>query len=112
MGILDIAQAGLVILVVAFVAVIGAIAISVVYGQGGARIFTRMQETDSIPADNDAYWKLGIFYFNPSDPSLFLLERFGVGWTINWARPAVWMIIAASVLVTAIFTWGIFSVMG
>ncbi|MDO4443020.1 MAG: DUF5808 domain-containing protein [Slackia sp.] len=43
-----------------------------------------------MPIDDDAHWKLGIFYFNPDDPSIWLPERFGIGWTVNFARPAAW----------------------
>ena len=39
--------------------------------------------------------KLGIFYCNPDDASLFLPERFGIGWTFNLARPAVWALLAS-----------------
>ena len=44
-----------------------------------------------------------MFYCNPDDASLFLPERFGVGWTLNWARPAVWAIVAGGFMVTAAF---------
>ena len=73
------------------------------YGQNGARLLTRMSEADSMPSDDDRYWKLGIFYYNPDDASLFLPERFGIGWTINWGRPAAWALTAGFVLVTAAF---------
>lgn len=100
MGLVGLMQAAVAIMVGALVIVIGAIAIAIVYGQGGSRLFARMQESDEMLADNDQYWKLGIFYFNPEDSSLFLLERFGIGWTINWARPAAWAIIVGGLVVT------------
>jgi hypothetical protein len=35
-----------------------------------------------------ANWKLGIFYFCPSDPRIFVPKRMqGFGWTLNLARP-------------------------
>lgn len=40
---------------------------------------------------------------NRGDTSLFLPERFGIGWTINWGRPAAWALTAGFVLVTAAF---------
>ena len=33
-------------------------------------------------------WKLGVFYFNPTDKRLFLPKRSGLGITINFAHPA------------------------
>ncbi|WP_449138255.1 DUF5808 domain-containing protein, partial [Slackia sp.] len=53
----------------------------------------------SLLRDNDRYWKLGVFYFNREDPSLFLPGRFGIGWTMNWARPAAWAVLAGLVIV-------------
>jgi len=102
-GVVTIMQAGVFIMIGALIAVVGAIGIAVVYGQGGSRVFVRMQASDTIPADDDRFWKLGIFYVNKDDPSLFLLERFGVGWTVNFGRPAVWVILALFVLITVAF---------
>lgn len=110
MGIIPLMQAAAIIMIGVFVIVIGALAISVVYGQGGARLFARMQESDALLADNDEHWKVGIFYFNKQDPSLFLLERFGVGWTINWARPAAWAIILGFIGITVAFIAAIIAI--
>lgn len=74
---------------------LGAIILSVTTGQGGSRIKNNSNaSTDGaiMNRDDDAHWKLGIFYFNREDPSLFLEKRFGVGWTINLARPLAWII--------------------
>lgn len=103
MGIITFMQSAVFIMIGALVAVIGAIAISVVYGQGGARVFARMQASDKLLADDDRYWKLGVFYYNPQDSSLFLLERFGVGWTVNFARPAIWAIMVGFTVLTVAF---------
>lgn len=31
-------------------------------------------------------WLWGLFYVNQEDPRLWVLQRYGVGWTINWAH--------------------------
>ncbi|MCL2808051.1 MAG: DUF1648 domain-containing protein [Coriobacteriia bacterium] len=103
MGVVTLMQAAVFIMVCSVIAVIGGLAIAVVYGQGGSRVFARMQSSDKIPTDEDRFWKLGIFYVNKDDPSLFLLERFGVGWTFNFGRPAVWVIIALFIVITVGF---------
>ena len=36
--------------------------------------------------DDDRYWKGGLFYYNPQDPSIFVEQRFGVGWTVNFGN--------------------------
>ncbi|MEC0264811.1 DUF5808 domain-containing protein [Paenibacillus anseongense] len=43
------------------------------------------------------HYKLGIFYYNPDNKSIFVPKRLGLGWTINFARPISWMIILAIV---------------
>lgn len=77
---------------------IAVIVLSFKTGQGGSRIRTNIvttgENTNSI-RDDDEHWKLGIFYANKDDPSLFLEKRFGIGWTINLARPLVWVLFVA-----------------
>ncbi len=103
MNLITLGQAAVLVMAASLVLCVGAIAVSVVYGQAGSRVFRRMQGADALLADDDEHWKLGVFYWNPEDPSLFLPERFGVGWTCNFARPAVWAIMAGGLLLTAAF---------
>jgi uncharacterized membrane protein len=42
----------------------------------------------------DAKWKTGAFYWDRSDPSIFVEKRTGIGFTLNWAHPVSWLIIA------------------
>jgi len=41
----------------------------------------------------DKYWKLGIFYFNPDDAALFVERRFALGYTVNFAHRAAWLLL-------------------
>ena len=91
-GFIGLGQAGVVIMILCIPVVVGAIALSVVYGQAGSRMFKRMQDEETLLADEDEHWKLGVFYFNPGDASFIVPERFGVGWTMNFARPAAWAV--------------------
>lgn len=45
------------------------------------------RSSDSTP---NSCWKLGIFYFNPADPAVFVLQRFGIGYTLNFASGWAW----------------------
>src|SRR5699024_9694244 len=84
---------------VAFV-LIAVIVLSIKVGQGGSRV--KVQEDmdgDVIERDDDEHWKLGIFYFNPQDPALFVEKRFGVGWTNNFARPLSWVLLGLIILI-------------
>lgn len=77
-------------------------------GQGGSRIKLSDDVDDGkIDFDHDKYWKLGQFYVNKNDPSIFVEKRFGVGWTCNWAHPLSWLfligVITIPILMTLLF---------
>lgn len=51
-------------------------------------------------------WKAGIFYWNPSDPSILVPKRFGIGYTVNFANKWSWVtlvVLLAVVLVPILF---------
>ncbi len=41
----------------------------------------------------DEHWRLGVLYFNPEDSALFVEKRFGIGYTLNFARGTSWFIL-------------------
>jgi len=52
---------------------------------------------------NTDNYKWGLFYFNPDDTRVIVPKQIQwMGWTLNFARPATWIIIIAFVVV-AIF---------
>jgi uncharacterized membrane protein len=58
--------------------------------------------------DDDAKWVLGLYYYNPSDPALFVEKRVGIGYTVNFAKPAAWVFtigILAAVVAILIFSF-------
>lgn len=72
-------------------------------GQGGSRVKIQTGVNgEKINRDDDRYWKLGIFYFNPNDPALFLEKRFGSGWTVNFARPLAWVFLFLPIVIVII----------
>jgi len=74
--------------------VVASIVLSFAVGQGGSRIKLSGKDGRFISArDDDKYWKLGTFYYNPDDPALFVEKRFGIGWTSNFARPMTYVFI-------------------
>jgi len=54
----------------------------------------------SYPGDGmpDSCWKLGLFYYNPDDAALFVEKRIGFGYTINFARPSAWIVLALTLI--------------
>lgn len=67
--------------------------------------FARPGQPDDGDRSPDAAWKLGLIYYNPDDPALWLEKRFGVGYTLNFGRPAAWWIIGATLAATAALVW-------
>ena len=103
MELVSLGQAAFFVMLLAMPIVVGSLVIGVVYGQAGSRVFKRMQGSDALLADDDEHWKFGIFYVNPDDLAFVLPERFGVGWTFNYARPVTWVIVVGGFLVTVAF---------
>ncbi len=80
--------------------VVAALVLSVTTGQGGSRLRTAHSKTGKlINRDEDRFWKLGMFYYNPDDPAVFVEKRFGIGWTNNFAQPLSWVLLIGAVLV-------------
>ena len=52
-------------------------------------------EGDGTP---DERWIGGIFYYNPQDRALWVEKRMGIGWTLNFARPASWLLLGGVVV--------------
>ena len=100
-----------IMMAVAFAIVAAVLVISVKMGQSGARISAEAPE-GSMARDDDELWKLGTFYCNREDPSVFVPKRFGVGWTINIANPRTWLVVALFVAVTVLFVWGSYKIAG
>lgn len=46
----------------------------------------------------DEHWKWGVFYYNPDDPALLVEKRFGIGYTMNFARSLAWIILGLTLL--------------
>lgn len=102
-GVFSLPQVLPLIVVMIAVALVANLGVTVAYGQNGARLLQKVDASEGMPSDDDRYWKLGVFYWNVGDASLFVPARFSVGWSINWGRPAAWAILVAFVLVTVAF---------
>lgn len=61
--------------------------------------FVRVKKPSGAVLDDDSKWILGMFYFNPQDPALFVEKRTGIGFTMNNARPLAWVIILGLILI-------------
>lgn len=90
-GIITLQQLGIAALILAVFSMFELAALMVVYGQNGVKLIDASKKW-ALGAESDC-WKLGIFYVNKDDLHLFIAQRFGVGWTINFARPAAWILL-------------------
>ena len=90
--------AGLLPLVFVFVLVV--IVVLARLGQGGSRMSGGAEGSGSTVAQPvgdrtlDRCWKLGLFYFNRDDSAVLVEKRFGLGYSLNFARPTAWIILS------------------
>lgn len=85
---------------------VSTIALSIYTGQGGSRI--KLQEGNEenetlMDRDDDRHWKLGMFYYNPNDPAVWVEKRFGIGLTVNFGRPMGIIILVGLIGFIAVF---------
>lgn len=88
------------------VATAGLVVVTVRIGQGGSRLRlgegANRTDGDVVNRDDDRSWKLGMFYVNREDPSMFVQKRFGIGWTVNFGRPAAVGLFVGFLVVVAV----------
>jgi uncharacterized membrane protein len=95
----------------------GAITIGIIVGSGllfnaGSVYFGRRAKAradlESTTTDHgisigdqtpDRRWLGGLIYFNPEDPALFVEQRMGFGYGINFGRPWAWAIVGLLLLI-------------
>jgi uncharacterized membrane protein len=53
----------------------------------------KMVRDPKMPVDHtpDEYWRLGSIYCNPDDPAVFVQNRIGFGYTLNFGNPVAWV---------------------
>ncbi len=81
---------------VAIILLVGILAVTM--GQSGSRVKTDEVNTEIVDADDDEFWKLGSFYYNKQDPTLFVNKRFGIGMTLNFGNKWAWVFVGAILL--------------
>ncbi|KRN00939.1 hypothetical protein FC12_GL000328 [Lacticaseibacillus paracasei subsp. tolerans DSM 20258] len=60
----------------------------------------RLTAKGSVLNDNQ-HWVWGMFYYNPTDPALFVEKRLGIGFTLNMAKTMSWVILVGFLLIVA-----------
>lgn len=103
LGVLPMMGALAILLVAIGTVLVVVIEVSVLYGQSGSRLGGAADGVEAVGEDGD--WRLGILYFDRDDASVVVPKRFGVGWTVNLARPQAWLLIGALVLIVCLFVW-------
>jgi uncharacterized membrane protein len=73
-------------------------------GQSGQQ--TSGADLDIVPpgdaAADDSAWLGGLIYYNPDDPAILVPKRFGIGYTLNFARPVSWLFLIGILLIPVI----------
>lgn len=112
LGIVSLSTASAALMLFTAVVVIGVVVISAITGQSGGRLASELRTSDDLARDDDAHWRLGVFYCNAEDPSIVVPKRFGIGWTINIARPGAWAVFGAFILGVMAFTLLLYGITG
>ena len=102
-GVVTPGQSLVALLVVCVGTIVPQLGIALVYGQAGSRLLRRMGAAGELDFDDDASWRLGLFYVNREDPSVVVPRRFGVGWAMNWGNPRSWGLVALFVAAVVAF---------
>ena len=102
-GVVTSDQSFVALIVIIIAAILPNLAVSLVYGQAGSRLLRHMGAAGELDFDDDALWRLGVFYVNHEDPSVVVPQRFGVGWAMNWGNPRSWGLVALFVAAIAVF---------
>lgn len=106
-------------IVLLLVPIIPAAVVPVASGQGGCRIRPKSipdetaKPAGSLPPkhglpdrSDDKFWRLGMFYYNPSDPGYFIEDRFGGNMGFNYARLPVKISVSLLLLALAVtYVW-------
>ena len=69
--------------------ILGTIAYMIENSRLNKLIQTEANEYSQPSSDNEWLW--GLFYFDKENPDIFIEKKYGVGWTVNFARPATWI---------------------
>ena len=103
-GIITLGQAGITVGVGILPPIVAFTIVALIYGQAGSRVLSGApgDADDEMACDDDDHWKLGIFYVNRDDPSWLVPERFGVGWTVNFGRPAAWVFLIGTLVFSGV----------
>lgn len=67
--------------------------------------FTLRHEPHGPILNDNSKWLLGLIYYDPHDPSIFVQKRSGLGFTLNMARPASWVILGGIFVFAIIAAW-------
>lgn len=57
----------------------------------------RQQLEPAADRTSDDHWHFGLFYANPADPAILVEQRVGFGYSLNFARPGSWAILALAI---------------
>lgn len=66
--------------------------------------FPKELQSNLMDVDEDRFWKGGLIYYNPDDPSVFVEKRFGIGWTMNMANKRGYVTFVLPLILLLLFT--------
>jgi uncharacterized membrane protein len=75
-------------------------------------VFVLVRQTAQLLKDapDAGNYRWGVIYHNPADPRLWVEKRIGIGWTLNFARPAAWWMMVLILLPLVLVLGGVLAV--
>lgn len=66
----------------------------------GIAFLIRAAWAEAARTPGGEHYRCGLFYVNPDDPRLWVQKQIGYGWTLNFARPSAYGVMAVLVVAT------------
>lgn len=78
---------------------VGLIPLVVCLAAGGVPLARAVREAPPIPGATESDYRMGgLLYWNAGDDRLLVRKRIGIGWTLNFAQPLAWVVLALMLL--------------
>ena len=76
--------------------------VAVIFWWSYRKLTAASSRRETPEPQSDSYWKAGVFYFNPSDPAIFVSKRVGIGYTMNFANKISWLVLLGILLIAVL----------
>jgi uncharacterized membrane protein len=96
-------EGGIALLVIGHVVLMLGIVVWGMWRSGLGQTESALAKVAPYDATPDAMWRAGgLIYYNPADAAVLVPKRMGLGWTLNFGRPAAWWYLGVVLALAAV----------